>query len=173
AGVRTVLLSRAQHDRAEVRDGLAGFEPLILEDLLSGHHHARLPEVRPDDIAYVIFTSGSTGKPKGVTISHRGALNTVLAVNERLDVGPDDRVLALSELSFDLSVYDIFGVLAAGGTVVFPDQDLVKDPAHWVTLVQRHRVTLWNSVPQLAGLLVEEVESGEAQIDSLRAVLMS
>src|SRR5690606_771063 len=56
---------------------------------------------------------------------------------------------------------------------VFPDQDLVKDPAHWVTLVQRHRVTLWNSVPQLAGLLVEEVESGEAQIDSLRAVLMS
>ncbi|WP_020480256.1 hybrid non-ribosomal peptide synthetase/type I polyketide synthase [Nocardiopsis kunsanensis] len=179
AGVRTVLLSRDQYERSEVREGLEEFSLLVLEELAERAPGARtpadtpLPEVGPDDIAYVIFTSGSTGRPKGVTISHRGALNTILAVNERLDVGPDDRVLALSELSFDLSVYDLFGVLAAGGTVVFPDQERVKDPAHWVELVQRHRITLWNSVPQLAGLLVEEAEVGPARIDSLRAVLMS
>ena len=57
----------------------------------------------------MIFTSGSTGVPKGVMIDHRGALNTVLDINERFAVGPDDRVLALSALSFDLSVYDVFG----------------------------------------------------------------
>ena len=70
---------------------------------------------RANDLAYVIFTSGSTGEPKGVMIEHRGALNTVLDVNERFGVRADDRVLALSSLSFDLSVYDVFGVLAAGG----------------------------------------------------------
>jgi len=63
----------------------------------------------------VIYTSGSTGVPKGVMIDHLGALNTVLDVNERFSVGPQDRTLAVSRLSFDLSVYDIFGMLAAGG----------------------------------------------------------
>jgi non-ribosomal peptide synthetase component F len=67
-----------------------------------------------NDLAYVIFTSGSTGEPKGVMIEHRSALNTVLDINERFGVSADDRILALSSLSFDLSVYDIFGALAAG-----------------------------------------------------------
>jgi acyl transferase domain-containing protein/non-ribosomal peptide synthetase component F len=75
----------------------------------------------PDDLAYVIFTSGSTGSPKGVMIDHRGAVNTVLDVNRRFRIGPRDRSLALSALSFDLSVWDLFGPLAAGGAVVFPE----------------------------------------------------
>src|SRR5262249_34416622 len=71
-----------------------------------------------EDLAYVIYTSGSTGVPKGVMIDHRGAVNTILDINQRFAVGPHDRVLALSSLSFDLSVYDIFGTLAAGGTII-------------------------------------------------------
>ncbi len=71
--------------------------------------------VAPDDLAYVIFTSGSTGTPKGVMIDHRGAVNTIVDMNTRFQVRASDRVFALSRLSFDLSVYDIFGVLAAGG----------------------------------------------------------
>jgi len=59
-----------------------------------------------EDIAYVIFTSGSTGQPKGVVIDHRGAVNTCIDINQRFNVTPRDRVLALSSLSFDLSVYD-------------------------------------------------------------------
>ena len=74
-----------------------------------------------DDLAYVIFTSGSTGLPKGVCNrpprrrEHRSWTSTGAS-----QVGPGDRVLALSSLSFDLSVYDIFGLLAAGGCVVHP-----------------------------------------------------
>ena len=60
-------------------------------------------KVAPTNLAYVIFTSGSTGDPKGVMIEHRAALNTVLDCNDRFDVGPSDRVLGLSALSFDLS----------------------------------------------------------------------
>ncbi|MGW2410558.1 non-ribosomal peptide synthetase, partial [Streptomyces sp. NPDC001739] len=81
----------------------------------------------------------------------------------------EDRVLALSELSFDLSVWDLFGTLAAGGTIVFPAQEETKNPAHWAELVARHRVSVWNSVPQLAGLLVDE----GGRLDTLRAFLLS
>jgi pyochelin synthetase len=105
------------------------------------------PAAAPDDLAYVIHTSGSTGAPKGVMISHRGALNTVVDVNTRFGVGAGDRVLALSNLGFDLSVYDIFGPLSVGGALVIPVRDRPGDPSHWVDLIVRHRVTIWNSVP--------------------------
>ncbi|CAL9553974.1 amino acid adenylation domain-containing protein [Streptomyces sp. enrichment culture] len=172
AGAGVVLVSRAQAGRPEVAALAPGVRVLVVEDLLAGEvPEAELPVVGADDVAYVIFTSGSTGRPKGVTISHRGAVNTLRAVNERFGIGPGDRVLALSELSFDLSVYDLFGVLAAGGAIVFPAQGETKNPAHWLQLVREHRVTVWNSVPQLAGLLVDE--AGEMPLESLRVVLMS
>ena len=132
-----------------------------------------LPKITGDDLAYVIFTSGSTGVPKGVAISHMGAMNTIAAVNERFHVAEDDRVLALSELSFDLSVYDIFGSLAAGATIVFPDPEQVKEPLHWLDLIQRHRITLWNSVPQFMQLLIEYASDLGQRLDPLKAVLLS
>src|SRR5206468_13068941 len=104
------------------------------------------PVQGPEDLAYVIYTSGSTGLPKGVMIDHRGAVNTILDINQRFAVGPRDRVLALSSLSFDLSVWDLFGTLAAGGTIVVPDATGTRDPAHWADLVGRERITVWNSV---------------------------
>jgi pyochelin synthetase len=128
----------------------------------------------PADLAYVIYTSGSTGVPKGVMIDHRGALNTILDINDRFEVGPDDRVLALSSLSFDLSVYDIFGTLAAGGTIVVPDASASRDPGHWNDLVEREQVTVWNSVPALMEMWVESLadRSGRAACP-LRLVLLS
>ncbi len=109
----------------------------------------------PTNLAYVIYTSGSTGTPKGVAIEHRGAVNTVLDMNQRFHVGPGDRVPAVSSLSFDLSVYDVFGTLAAGGTIVVPDHSHVRDPNYWADLIVREKVTIWNSVPALMSLVVE------------------
>lgn len=128
----------------------------------------------PEDLAYVIFTSGSTGTPKGVMIDHRGAANTVQDINTRFQVGPVDRVLALSELSFDLSVYDIFGTLAAGGTVIMPDPDRRHEPAHWTDLMRRHRVTVWNSVPALMQAWADQPQHAGTPVSStLRVVLLS
>ncbi|MFE5584825.1 amino acid adenylation domain-containing protein [Kitasatospora sp. NPDC056531] len=128
----------------------------------------------PDDLAYVIFTSGSTGRPKGVMIDHRGAANTVQDINSRFAIGPDDRVLALSALSFDLSVYDVFGTLAAGAAVVLPAPDDVHNPRHWAELVDRHRVTVWNSVPALMQAAVDARTPAAPAADSpLRLVLLS
>jgi len=128
----------------------------------------------PDDRAYVIYTSGSTGQPKGVEVTHRAALNTVLDINDRFRVSAVDRVLALSELTFDLSVYDIFGVLRTGGAMVVPSADRRLDPAHWVELLDHHGVTLWNSVPALCGLLVgQPTHNLERAASDLRLVMLS
>ena len=129
---------------------------------------------KPDDLAYVIFTSGSTGEPKGVMIKHRSALNTVVDLNERFGVGPDDRILALSSLGFDLSVYDLFGALAVGATVVMPHPSSRREPGDWAALMARERVTIWNSVPALLEMLVDHAGSGPALRDSaLRLALLS
>jgi amino acid adenylation domain-containing protein len=112
----------------------------------------------PDDLAYVIYTSGSTGLPKGVMITHRSVVNVVITTNRRFQISASDRILALTALNHDLSVYDLFGLLSAGGAIVMPDADALKDPAHWVALMQQERVTLWNSVPALMGVLVDHQE---------------
>lgn len=126
---------------------------------------------KPDDTAYVIYTSGSTGKPKGVIVSHRGAMNTICDMNLRFHIIEKDRVLALSSLCFDLSVYDIFGILSAGGAIVVPDKDKLRDPEHWSMLMQEHKVTIWNSVPALMKMLTGMERSGD--LDGLRLVLLS
>ena len=129
---------------------------------------------KPEDLAYVIYTSGSTGQPKGVMIEHRAAVNTILDVNERYNIGPQDRVLALSSLSFDLSVYDIFGLLAAGGALVIPEADTQKDPGKWAQLITQHKVSVWNSVPALMDLMNDTLkETGSVLSETLRVVMLS
>ncbi len=95
---------------------------IVIEDgMLNDKQHVRLEIIQqPQDLAYVIFTSGSTGIPKGVVIDHQGAVNTILDINNRFNIGEKDKCFAISSLSFDLSVYDIFGILAAGGSIVIP-----------------------------------------------------
>ena len=127
----------------------------------------------PDDLAYVIYTSGSTGLPKGVAIAHRAVVNTILDVNQRFGVNSTDRVLALSSLSFDLSVYDIFGTLAAGGTIVVPEAKLEREPENWTRLIAQHDVTVWNSVPALMQMLVDYGTDSREILASLRLVLLS
>ncbi len=108
----------------------------------------------PDDLAYVIFTSGSTGTPKGVEITHRAARNTIDEINDRYGVGPRDRVLAVSALDFDLSVYDIFGLLSVGGAVVLVDEGTRREARAWAELLRRWDVTVWNTVPALLDMLL-------------------
>ncbi|WP_336217210.1 AMP-binding protein, partial [Nonomuraea sp. LPB2021202275-12-8] len=116
------------------------------------------------------FTSGSTGEPKGVEVSHRAALNTVLEVNRRFGVGEGDRVLAVSALDFDLSVWDVFGLLSAGGALVMVAEGERRDAARWARLVAEHGVTVWNTVPALLDMLLV---AGRGELGSLRLALVS
>jgi epothilone synthetase B len=135
------------------------------------------PVQGPADLSHVIYTSGSTGVPKGVMVEHRNVVNRITDVNQRLGAGPGDRMLALSALHHDLSVYDIFGVLAAGAAMVVPDADKTRDPGHWAELMVRHGVTMWNSVPAFLQMLVEYLEQRTGQPDlmprSLRCAVLA
>ena len=126
------------------------------------------------NLAYIIYTSGSTGNPKGVAIEHHSAVNTLWDIQERFQVGSGDRVLAVSSLSFDLSVYDFFGSLGAGGTAILPVTATTPDPAHWLELIAREQVTIWNSAPALLELLVQYLIAYELQLPPcLRLVMLS
>jgi len=128
----------------------------------------------PDDLAYVLYTSGTTGEPKGVMVSHRSVANVVADCNARFRIGADDRFIAVSAFNFDLSVYDVFGALSAGAALVLPDAGHATDPAHWLALCGAFGVTVWNSVPAIAGLLAEQAGlDGGARLGALRLVMLS
>lgn len=164
--------------RAIATDSAAGLLPATVQAVAVNGSDSTPDALPPPDagdaLAYVIYTSGSTGKPKGVAIRHFAALNTIADLNARFHVSAADRVFAISSLSFDLSVYDIFGLLSAGASLVMPDADGVRDPQRWLALLAAHRVTIWNSVPALMELLVEYAERTRLPLPgSLRLVLLS
>ncbi|PPF56360.1 non-ribosomal peptide synthetase, partial [Clavibacter michiganensis] len=131
--------------------------------------------VRPpaSALAYVIHTSGSTGEPKGVEITHDAAWSTIDAVGRMLDLGARDRILALSALDFDLSVFDVLGVLGAGGALVLPEEGEERDAPRWLDLVHEHGVTLWDTVPMLLDMLLVAADDRPGMLGTLRAALVS
>ncbi|MEV8318098.1 amino acid adenylation domain-containing protein [Streptomyces sp. NPDC059900] len=175
AGVTTVLTQPWLRETVEWPTAVT---VLDVDGSTGGTPHTSTPpqvRVSPHDLAYVIYTSGSTGVPKGVMIEHGPAVNTVLNVNDELSLTPEDRVLALSALHFDLSVYDIFGPLSVGAGVVLPSPADNREPAEWLRLMADHDVTVWNSVPALMSMLCAHLASdAEASgLPPLRSVLMS
>ena len=132
-------------------------------------------EVTSEQLAYIIFTSGTTGQPKGVMISHQAALNTIIDVNKRIELTDGDALLGLAQLSFDLSVYDIFGTLTQGATLVLPEESQTNNPAHWLSMILQYQVTVWNSVPaqlqMLQSMLIDDPTVAEKV--KLRVAMLS
>ena len=128
----------------------------------------------PQDLAYVIYTSGSSGEPKGVMITHQMAGNTIADINLRFQVQEDDVGILLAQLNFDLSVYDIFGILGTGGRLVIPQADMDKNPIHLTQLMLAHRPTIWNSVPAFLSLLLDyQLRFSPKGFTSIRMVFLS
>ncbi|MFJ2863932.1 amino acid adenylation domain-containing protein [Kitasatospora sp. NPDC087314] len=169
--IDAVLRTAGTERAVEPGDWGAGLRRVTLDD---GDRwaDATLPDVPvgPQDLAYVLFTSGSTGEPKGVEITHAGAMNTIADLCDRFGLD-GDRVLGVSGLHFDLSVFDLFGSWLVGGAVVHPDS--TRDPAVWVERLTGERITVWNSVPALAEMLVAHLETTGTRLPGLRLVLLS
>ena len=146
---------------------------LYIEELLELPPMDSQVQADPDDTAYIIFTSGSTGDPKGVVISHDNAGNTIRDVNQRYGITENDKVLALSNIDFDLSVYDLFGTLSVGGSIVTISEDQRKEARIWNETAGRYGVTVWNTVPTLLDMLLIDAEEKGLRNDMLKTVILS
>ena len=160
-----------------LRPGLPPGQPRRRKRTWTGWHVARASSLRPVpagspiDIAYVIRTSGSTGTPKGIAVQHAPAVGLIRWVNRTFGMGPADRLLFITSLCFDLSVYDVFGTLAAGGTVHVASEAALREPAELVRLLREEPVTIWDSAPAALQQLAPLLPQGEER--PLRLVMLS
>lgn len=104
--------------------------------------------------AYYLFTSGTTGTPKCVVLCNRATSNVIGRTRQAWHVGPQDVFLSVTPLHHDMSVFDVFGALSAGATLVLPGPGEDKDAVAWNRLVRRHGVTVWCSVPAILEMLL-------------------
>jgi amino acid adenylation domain-containing protein len=119
-------------------------------------------DVRPENLAYIIYTSGSTGKPKGVMVEHRNAVNFFTGMDERIDATPGVW-LAVTSLSFDISVLEIFWTLTRGFKVVIYNAKKQLEPDSSIAgLIDRHQVTHLQCTPSMAGLLIADPNTAKA-----------
>jgi len=132
-------------------------------------------QIDSSQLAYTIYTSGSTGKPKGVMIEHQSAVNLLQWVNIEFSIGPQDCLLFITSMCFDLSVYDIFGLLAAGGSIVMVEKQELMDAPVLKDMLVKHKVTFWDSVPSTMDYFVSELGSANTSDfeNHLRLVFMS
>ncbi len=115
-----------------------------------------VPDVAPDDPAYLIYTSGSTGRPKGVLVAHRSASAYCRNAVAQFGTTPADRVAQVSNPAFDAAIFDCFATLLAGAAMVSAPRHLVADPEAFTQLLLVERVTLCYVPPAVLALLDPE-----------------
>jgi amino acid adenylation domain-containing protein len=119
--------------------------------------------------AYIIYTSGSTGQPKGVQISHRAICNRLLWGQSAYPLNERDCVIQIASFSFDISIWELFGPLLAGGRVVLPAPSAQQDAVQLVKLMAAHGVTVAHFVPSMLQMILDV---GPSEADAqLRGVL--
>ncbi|KAA0016498.1 non-ribosomal peptide synthetase, partial [Antrihabitans cavernicola] len=131
----------------------------------------RLGALRSDNTAYVLFTSGSTGRPKGVVVSHAAVVNQIRWITARFDMNADDVVLVKTPATFDVSVWELFGALSVGASIVVVTPDGHRDPAYLAEVIAAHGVTLTSFVPSMLSVFAESAE--QHAVSSLRALAVA
>ena len=124
----------------------------------------RIAPLRPDNTAYVIFTSGSTGRPKGVAVSHCAVVNQVSWLTAEYGLSPEDVVLQKTPFTFDVSVWELFGALAAGARVVIASPDGHRDPAYLAGVIGRERITATSFVPSMLAVFAAVATREESRV---------
>ncbi|MCG6366616.1 amino acid adenylation domain-containing protein [Vibrio fluvialis] len=131
------------------------------QEVLRARSHSEAP-------AYYLYTSGTTGQPKCVVLNNRATANVLHHTLAAWQVNERDVMLSVTPLHHDMSVFDLLGSLCAGAALVIPEPEAEKDALHWNTLVERHGVTLWCSVPAILEMLLACQSTSQGQ--SLRLI---
>ncbi|MCB1053890.1 MAG: amino acid adenylation domain-containing protein, partial [Acidobacteria bacterium] len=161
SGARWLLTENAWSTVAEtLAEELPGVETLWVADLAGAGADPAGPlageGLDPDHGAYAIYTSGSTGRPKGVLNSHRGIVNRLRWMQRTYRIGPGDRVLHKTPVTFDVSVWELFWPLLTGAEMVVARPEGHKDAAYLLELMAETGVTVAHFVPSMLEAFVEQ-----------------
>jgi amino acid adenylation domain-containing protein len=146
---RPVVVLTTRTAEARLPEGAAAVLRLDAEAASIGRHPdtPAAPAPSLDDLAYVIYTSGSTGRPKGVQVRHRGLSNLLASMCREPGLAADDTLLAVTTVSFDMAVPELFLPLVAGARMVMAREAEAGDGAALLRLLRRHRVTVLQAAP--------------------------
>ncbi|WP_057658937.1 non-ribosomal peptide synthetase [Pseudoxanthomonas dokdonensis] len=170
AGLATLLTQQRHAGRFDLRG-----RPVLALDTLQAEL-AALPEGRlgrdgdaaqPHSVAYVIYTSGSTGRPKGVQVPHAAVANFLASMQLAPGMQPDDRLLAVTTLSFDIAVLELMLPLRAGAEVIIATRDVAIDGVALAQCLQTTHVSHMQATPSTWRLLIEAGWRGHPQFTAL------
>jgi amino acid adenylation domain-containing protein len=121
----------------------------------------------PDRLAYVLYTSGSTGRPKGVEITHRALVNLLASMQRQPGFGPQDSLLAVTTVSFDIAGLELFLPLVSGGTVILASKETATDPLLLAEAIKSSGCRMMQATPAHWRALIEAGWPGAAQLTML------
>ena len=152
-------------------------EKVTVVDWAAVQKHPSDPVADPgtieSDLAYILYTSGSTGTPKGVMIAHKTIFTFVNWCVERFGMTAADRVTSHAPIHFDLSTFDMYATIKAGGTVVLVPEKLSVFPTQLVKLLQDEEITMTYMVPSILAMMVNYGKIGKYDLAKLRTILFA
>lgn len=167
AGPKFILLSEGP------TEGLAGWKELCLSisEIRDGSitDTSNLgTQIHHRDVAYIIYTSGSTGRPKGVEVGHGAAANFLSSLRKHEPgCNEHDRLLAITTISFDMSVLELFLPILSGSTMIIANASAVRNPRDILDLMQAHQVTILQATPATWTMLLESGWRGEPRLSKI------
>src|SRR5262249_33444431 len=120
-----------------------------------------------DDLTYLMYTSGSTGQPKGVAVTHRSLVNLLGSMRERPGIGPQDSLLVVTTVSFDIASLELLLPLTVGGRVAIAPEEAVADGARLAEEIFRSSANVLQATPTTWKLLVDAGWKGQSNLKML------
>jgi amino acid adenylation domain-containing protein/FkbM family methyltransferase len=159
-------------------ESVNGLKAIFSEDYQAAL--SAMPDTAPevalegDDLAYIIYTSGTTGVPKGVMITHDSLYGLLRGMASLYPLKRGDRMAFKTNYGFDVSVYELFGWLTDGGSMVIVPQGIEKDPKRFLDFLETSAITHLNLVPSLFGVLLEALSASEnTSLEKLRYLFLA
>ena len=162
SGAKFVLTESSLDDELSFDDSLTS---IIIDKLKSELENCSCDspgiEVKANDLAYIIYTSGSTGKPKGVMVPHGAVTNFLRSMALQPGFKSDDRLLAVTTLSFDIAVLELYLPLISGGSLVLADKDQVADGDALSEIIEQNQVSVMQATPATWRLMLNAGWQGQ------------